>query len=748
MRVTAKSEATTLAQESTTTTTPFTCTEQEYIDMLVSTNAIRIRPNDEVEKKDLVSKGLDIADGKSTFKIDLPEGGLIVRNVQISSLNIRKVELIFVSETGTNTKSIQGKPTSLPRNDFPIERTGELIIKVLETSDNDALKQVKLSIIACEERFTTRTTCKLHFHTIFTVLSSICSIATAAATFTPGSTVSLETTTSTQPTTTTTVKLCDEMEYINTLVQTNSIRTTPSDLYNKNDFITKGVDFTTQQSTIVINIPSNGAVVRNVKLSSANVAQIEVILTIESTGATVSIRGAPTGLPANEFPTDKVKQIVIKFLNTIDGNAPQDVVLSVIACAEGSVITSTTSTSTSTSAATTTQLATEQTTGSTQPGSTGSTQPGSTGSDATTDQPSTTIATSSTETVPTTISTSIPTTTTKFCDEMELVGLLITNNAISGTSLDRVDKTDLIRKGVNLPEKNPVIVIDIPKGGAIVRDIRLPSKNLGEIEVIFTTESGRRLEPIRGPATALPKQIFPLEKVSEVILVVKATTDDNLPQGVTLSVIACAEDFIVTTTTTGIPSTKETTLGAYETSSGSVGTTGASITSESVSTVSQRTESSTKPQTTTVKYCDEMEYIDTLVSTNSVKILPNDITNKRDLISKGVDFTDKNPSIQIDLPNDGAVVRDIDVTSNNVAQIEVTLITQQGRKVGPIEGGPTSLPTSQFPTEKVVNIIVKIVKTTDNDAPGGVTLSVIACAEGKSTTVSPSNIFFISFPVH
>lgn len=137
--------------------------------MLVSTNAIRIRPDDEVEKKDLISKGLDIADGKSTFKIDLPEGGLIVRNVQISSSNIRKVEVIFVSETGTNTKSVQGKPTSLSLNEFPIERTGELIIKVLETSDSGPLKQVKLSIIACEERFTTRTTRKLHVNTIFTL---------------------------------------------------------------------------------------------------------------------------------------------------------------------------------------------------------------------------------------------------------------------------------------------------------------------------------------------------------------------------------------------------------------------------------------------------------------------------------------------------------------------------------------------------------------------------------------------------
>ena len=142
-----------------------------------------------------------------------------------------------------------------------------------------------------------------------------------------------------------------------------------------------------------------------------------------------------------------------------------------------------------------------------------------------------------------------------------------------------------------------------------------------------------------------------------------------------------------------------------------------------------------------------MEYIVSLIATNSVKTLPNDISNKSDLISKGVDFTDKNPTIKIDIPNDGAIVRDIDLTSNNVAQIEVIFIDAQDRQTSPIQGGPTSLPTSQFPKEKVTNIIINILKTTDDNAPEDVTLSVVACAEGKTTTLSPSNIFSISFRV-
>ena len=196
----------------------------------------------------------------------------------------------------------------------------------------------------------------------------------------------------------------------------------------------------------------------------------------------------------------------------------------------------------------------------------------------------------------------------------------------------------------------------------------------------------------------------------------------------------------------------ETTLSTSETSSGSVETTSASITSEPSSTtlsVSQSTVSSTTIQITTQKFCDEMEYIDTLLAINSVKILPTDISNKPDLISKGVNFTDKNPTIQIDIPNGGATVRDIDLTASNVAQIGVTFIDAQGRQTGPIEGGPTSLPTSQFPAEKVTNIIINIIKTTDGDAPEDVTLSVVACAEGKTTTIAPSKIFpiVVSLPL-
>jgi hypothetical protein len=130
-----------------------------------------------------------------------------------------------------------------------------------------------------------------------------------------------------------------------------------------------------------------------------------------------------------------------------------------------------------------------------------------------------------------------------------------------------------------------------------------------------------------------------------------------------------------------------------------------------------------------------MEYIKTLIDTNSVKTLPEDISDEEDLITNGVDFTDEKPSFVINVPKGGAVVRDIQLSSTNVAEIEVTFITKSGVETTPIQGAPTSLPTNNFPTEKVVEIFIKITKTTDNDSPKHVTLSVIACAEGTTTTI-------------
>ena len=129
-----------------------------------------------------------------------------------------------------------------------------------------------------------------------------------------------------------------------------------------------------------------------------------------------------------------------------------------------------------------------------------------------------------------------------------------------------------------------------------------------------------------------------------------------------------------------------------------------------------------------------MEYINTLVATDSVRATPKDIPNKGDLISKGVDFTDTNPTLVIELPKEGIIIRNVELDTCNVEEIEVVFTTQYGDEKVVVRGAPTLLPKEQFPLGKVTEIVVKVTKTSDGEAPADVTLSVIACAEGSTTS--------------
>jgi hypothetical protein len=183
-------------------------------------------------------------------------------------------------------------------------------------------------------------------------------------------------------------------------------------------------------------------------------------------------------------------------------------------------------------------------------------------------------------------------------------------------------------------------------------------------------------------------------------------------------------------------SSQSTTESVQGTTTAALGT---STASQGTPSSNQSTKEASQGTTTTGTYCDEMEYINTLIATDSVKTQPDDITDKQDLIKKGVDFTYEKPSFIINVPNGGAIVRDIVVFSSNVAEIEVVFTTASGRGSTPIRGAPTSLPTNEFPTEKITEIVIKVKKTTDNNSPKDVTLSIIACAEGINTT-TPAGI--------
>ena len=131
-----------------------------------------------------------------------------------------------------------------------------------------------------------------------------------------------------------------------------------------------------------------------------------------------------------------------------------------------------------------------------------------------------------------------------------------------------------------------------------------------------------------------------------------------------------------------------------------------------------------------------MEYIGTLLDSNAVEVVTEEINDVNDFLKKGVNFVDQTPVIVINVPSKGAIVRDVKVPSENVAQISVTLTTDKGVTLAPITGKPTSLPKQKFPTDKVKKIVIEILATTDNESPKGVTLSVVACAPGITTATT------------
>ena len=154
------------------------------------------------------------------------------------------------------------------------------------------------------------------------------------------------------------------------------------------------------------------------------------------------------------------------------------------------------------------------------------------------------------------------------------------------------------------------------------------------------------------------------------------------------------------------------------------------VTSDVTTTVSTSTLKTT-PMT-----CTEAEVIEILVTSNLIQIRPDNLNNKEDLISKGLDFNTSTPTFEIDLPKRGAIVRDVQLHSKNIDEVEVVFVVESGRLTAPIRGSPSALPKDEFPTEKVRDITINILSTTDHSSPQDVTLSVIVCGEDLPTVTT------------
>ncbi|CAF3459540.1 unnamed protein product [Rotaria sp. Silwood1] len=79
----------------------------------------------------------------------------------------------------------------------------------------------------------------------------------------------------------------------------------------------------------------------------------------------------------------------------------------------------------------------------------------------------------------------------------------------------------------------------MPSEGVVVHDVKVPSNNVEEIMVSFTTVSGDHIPPVRGKPTALPTDHFPSVKTVQLVIAFMRTTDHKSPNHVTISIVAC-----------------------------------------------------------------------------------------------------------------------------------------------------------------------------------------------------------------
>ncbi|CAF4114270.1 unnamed protein product, partial [Adineta steineri] len=381
----------------------------------------------------------------------------------------------------------------------------------------------------------------------------------------------------------------------------------------------------------------------------------------------------------------------------------------------------------------------------------GQTTPAGTGASA--DQGTHSSASSATGTVPTgssMTSSGASTTPGKICDEMEYIDTLITSNAIQTKPTQVSNIKDFHTQGCDFTDKKPTIVLKFPASSATVQNVKVLATNVKEIAVVFTTESGSHTAPITGSPTNLPTDKFPTEKVVEITITITETSDGSAPKSVRVSIIACAPGVTPTTGITSAVTTHTSVSGISGGQTTPVGTgasadqgthSSASSATGTISTGSSMTSSGAS--TTHSKICDEMEYIDTLITSNAIQTKPTQVSNIKDFHTQGCDFTDKKPTIVLKFPAGASTVQNVKVLSTNVKEVEVVFTTESGSHTAPITGSPTNLPTDKFPTEKVVEVTITVTETSDSGAPKSVRVSIIACAPGVTPSSSKNDSLYL-----
>lgn len=125
---------------------------------------------------------------------------------------------------------------------------------------------------------------------------------------------------------------CVSIDFINALIVRKGICINGAVPVNIGGFLAEGVTLASMNSTIELEIPNGGATVYDIKLSSSNVDQIEVVCTSVSNFVTAPICGSPLALPSEQFLKERTARCTIKNFKTRDGLPPAAVTLSVLVC--------------------------------------------------------------------------------------------------------------------------------------------------------------------------------------------------------------------------------------------------------------------------------------------------------------------------------------------------------------------------------------------------------------------------------
>ena len=686
----------------------------------------------------------------------------LVHTVEIPTTTTTNAEVIKVTlyDSYNNIIQIVTSENGVPSiNNFQQETgVAKITLEVVKTTDDQPPRDVVVSVIACTITVEPPTTTTTEGTTISTTEGTtvVTGTTTVGTTTTPATTTTVGTTTT--PTTTTTVF---------TTVPTTAITTSPvcpmKETMVPSEYVTiiessdktvntgnlvpgnGGVTFTDSNPviTIVFNNDVN-ALVHTVEIPTTTTTNAEVIkVTLyDSYNNIIQIVTSENGVPSiNNFQQETgVAKITLEVVKTTDDQPPRDVVVSVIACTitvEPPTTTTTEGTTISTTEGTTVV--------------TGTTTVGTTTTPATT----TTVGTTTTPTTTTTVFTTVPTTAITTSPVCPMKETMVPSEYV--TIIESSDKTvntgNLVpgNGGVTFTDSNPVITIVFNNDvNALVHTVEIPTTTTTNAEVIKVTlyDSYNNIIQIVTSENGVPSiNNFQQETgVAKITLEVVKTTDDQPPRDVVVSVIACTITVEPPTTTTTEGTTISTTEGTtVVTGTTTVGTTTTPATTTTVGTTTTPTTTTTVfttvPTTaiTTSPVCPMKE---TMVPSEYVTIIESSdkTVNTGNLVpgNGGVTFTDSNPVITIVFNNDvNALVHTVEIpttTTTNAEVIKVTLYDSYNNIIQIVtsENGVPSINNFQQETG-VAKITLEVVKTTDDQPPRDVVVSVIAC----TITVEP-----------